>query len=140
MLKVLLVIIVVSMLHIYSMESREFAMQFEVVHTYQQTQKGKKIKKDIISNAKIREFYNGLLSGISGDFLIDDKNVSFNAIKVNLKGNLNDKQNHSYKGSAKYKNKRYNLDITIKWNGIGATIFGTLYDKSNKNQIEFEIN
>ncbi|MCY6372206.1 hypothetical protein [Clostridium ganghwense] len=142
-LKVLLVIIVLLSLHGCSRESRGVGMPCVAGFTYEQAPKGEKIKKDIISNVQMREFYCGILSGTYGSFFIEKNSVSFNILKLNLKdkkANLRDVKNHSYKGTAKYKNKKYNLDIIIKWHGFGATVIGTLYDKSNKNQIKFEIN
>lgn len=138
--KVVLVIIILIFFHYYSNESRGFAMPVEVGYTYQQSEQGEKIKKDIISDVKMREFCNGIFSGVSGVFFIDNNAISFNAIKLNLGGTFNDKEKHLYNGSGRYKNKKYDLDIITKWNGFGATMFGTLYDKSDNSQIEFEIN
>ncbi|MCY6485403.1 hypothetical protein OW763_13790 [Clostridium aestuarii] len=141
-LKLFIVIIVLSLLHGCSRETRGFGTPGIAGFTYEQAQNGKKIKKDIISDSQIKEFDCGILSGTYGSFFIEDDSVSFTILKVNLKDkkvNLRDGKNHSYKGTAKYKNKKYSLNIIIRWNGFGATVFGTLYDKSNKNEIKFEI-
>lgn len=117
-------------------ESRGCITAGESGFIYKQTEEDGKSEKYIISNLELNEFHSGVLSGIYGNFLLEDSTVSFHAIKFSLHNEkviLMNENERFYKGKAKYKDSDYGLDVKVNWPGFGANMSGTLYSKLTKN-------
>lgn len=114
----------------YERFSRETSMLVDLVLIHKKGVQEDKTKYK--SNLNLKESSFLFFNRIEGVFFIEDNEVCFEGINIKQKSN-------SYKMSAKYKNEKYDLKITINWHDFGADCFGVLYNKSNNDEIKFFI-